>query len=669
MASRREKLNQPASPLQGPAEPRAQPSSVETDTERQLSVAEMVQHICSVMINDLRQEFDRDLVRIREENFSLKSTLDATVKELATARSDINKILEERVNGNQKVQDDISMIYDKLNNLEMENMHLSFATEKPTTPEPKTAVSFEQGSSKKHSTKSTKPAKTLKGKYNQKHRRHDETSNSSDVDNIGSSSSSQASSTDSESEDERLRRRRKSILRSSQPKSKFGERTKGARYPGLKSLQPTNILYKNVCSYRMYRLTDTTTHRSSRGTGKVRDYIKRMEIRLSQHHFSGKDPIMVLDFLSRFVREAEIQEMSEAQALLALPSFLNGFAKSQYEAAERVNPQDGGIGSWPEAVQYLLRNYAQNKYISSAIRDLRDTRQKELETEKEYAVRLNNAVTRCGNVHSSAEIVTMYIDGLHPAIRSLVTGYREATKKVTYLDIVDFASNHGDAVRAQQGTKQSSRGGNRNSAVTSPLLALHDDQTSSSTSNMPFPPAMGNDETVNLIEQGLDSSSAQTSLPSISGPPTDSDSLMALERQRMAYGPRVPGEDPHRRVGWVDRQVAPRVNRMHNPRDLLIICHECYEHGHIAPNCNLSVKNLYKVIINYEKLTPQEQSMVPSTSYVRVKRAFQPTNPEPDAQSTPFASAQGSPHSGTRQGGISQGEQQQVPNTQPPSKN
>lgn len=61
---------------------------------------------------------------------------------------------------------------------------------------------------------------------------------------------------------------------------------------------------------------------------------------------------MVIKFLTRFVRIADIQGMSEAQAFIAYPSFLKGFSKSQYEAgAEMVFPEEGGISSWSEAVQ------------------------------------------------------------------------------------------------------------------------------------------------------------------------------------------------------------------------------------------------------------------------------------------------------------------------------
>ncbi len=58
--------------------------------------------------------------------------------------------------------------------------------------------------------------------------------------------------------------------------------------------------------------------------GKVEDQIKRLDLTLSKHVFDGSDPIRVLT--SSPVREANILEMSDAQAYLALKHFLRGFA-------------------------------------------------------------------------------------------------------------------------------------------------------------------------------------------------------------------------------------------------------------------------------------------------------------------------------------------------------
>lgn len=47
--------------------------------------------------------------------------------------------------------------------------------------------------------------------------------------------------------------------------------------------------------------------------------MKRLNINLSAHYFSGVYPIMQVDFLARFSKEAVIKEMAEAQAFLGFP--------------------------------------------------------------------------------------------------------------------------------------------------------------------------------------------------------------------------------------------------------------------------------------------------------------------------------------------------------------
>ena len=67
-------------------------------------------------------------------------------------------------------------------------------------------------------------------------------------------------------------------------------RQKGRKHKGLKNLRPTNPLYKDLLSYRTYRLWDPSYHRTPRGPGNVKDHIKRMELTMQGHLFNGADP-------------------------------------------------------------------------------------------------------------------------------------------------------------------------------------------------------------------------------------------------------------------------------------------------------------------------------------------------------------------------------------------
>lgn len=54
-------------------------------------------------------------------------------------------------------------------------------------------------------------------------------------------------------------------------------------------------------SYRTYRLDKISQARSRKQAGKIRDNINRLKLALGDANFDGKDSILVLEFLIRFM--------------------------------------------------------------------------------------------------------------------------------------------------------------------------------------------------------------------------------------------------------------------------------------------------------------------------------------------------------------------------------
>ena len=219
----------------------------------------------------------------------------------------------------------------------------------------------------------------------------------------------------------------------------------------MKELRPTNLLFRSLLSCRTYRLGDLSDQRTPRGTSKIKDHIKGLELTMRGHTFDGEDPIHVLDFLARFVREADTLKRSEAQAYIAVPYFIRGHAEQQFNTVRSSSSATsaGGVTCWPEAVQYLLRSYATSSAIRGAILVLQDTRQRPGETETGFGTHLNTAFYRCGNVHTSEEKATKFVDGLDPVIKTLVEQRREETRRMSYLELVQYARAEGDSNRAR----------------------------------------------------------------------------------------------------------------------------------------------------------------------------------------------------------------------------
>lgn len=53
-----------------------------------------------------------------------------------------------------------------------------------------------------------------------------------------------------------------------------------------------------------------------------------MDLNMNDHQFSGEDSIVVTDFLARFVRAVNIQEMIISEAFVAPSTSPKGLAKS-----------------------------------------------------------------------------------------------------------------------------------------------------------------------------------------------------------------------------------------------------------------------------------------------------------------------------------------------------
>ena len=141
------------------------------------------------------------------------------------------------------------------------------------------------------------------------------------------------------------------MTRSAQPLRKPGDTPlgRGPRHEGLKELRPSNPLYTKLVSYRHYRLKFTDQERTGRETGKVKDHVRRLELTLRDEAFDGSDPVRVLPFLSAFVAEADVMEMTEAQAISPCPMLLrapHGSTSPPLKAFHRL-PEESLVGRRP----------------------------------------------------------------------------------------------------------------------------------------------------------------------------------------------------------------------------------------------------------------------------------------------------------------------------------
>ena len=214
--------------------------------------------------------------------------------------------------------------------------------------------------------------------------------------------------------------------------------------------------------------------------------------------------------------------------------------------------------------------------------------------------------------------MTFYVDGLLPTIREHVSHYREEQPRRS-MDFQRLAAH----TRALDGSTRAQA-----HAINNPYIGGRNYQPTRIRPSSPVP--RGRQEDVNLLDG--------TGGPVFSQDPVEdpvklehdmvqpapiayqviAEEMFYIDnhRQQRRMPPRIPYDsDRSRRVGWVDQQR------------LTIICHACYEQGHISPQCKLRLLELDNVIANYEKLSADDRTRVPrqaydtARAYLNVKKA------------------------------------------------
>jgi hypothetical protein len=187
-----------------------------------------------------------------------------------------------------------------------------------------------------------------------------------------------------------------------------GSRIKGKFVPGLEETIPSRSDYKNLVSYRTYRLANRINRYNAAVTGKMSTYLKRVKHAISQDdRFSGDEPIEVLAFLKTFKEAADHNELSEAAAARLIPYFLTGAAKEGY----RVHLDEAPLvfPTYPYMIQYLLETYALDDELAQAYMAVTTAKQAEKEPEKSFGRRLHRLAIRAGNVIDKQDLTTTYV--------------------------------------------------------------------------------------------------------------------------------------------------------------------------------------------------------------------------------------------------------------------
>ena len=325
--------------------------------------------------------------------------------------------------------------------------------------------------------------------------------------------------------------------------------------------------------------------------------------------------------------------MTEGQAFMEFPTFLAKTAATQYRARQHGG-HVGEITAWPEAVQYLLRNYETPGVIRRAASYLRTIRQLPDEDESAYAARINEAAYRCGNIHLEDEKMTFFVDGLQPELRTTVARYREDQPRheMTLERLVHHAQDEGDALRARiiaEGERVSKR---RQAAFATPTRSTQKTQRQvailePTQVGEPDAPSENAEELYAFPGEIVDGSFSNNDLPSTItdlDPAKDQEQILMLTRQlrdnrnnRVRRNPPPVAQPKHIPFG------APRTtNRVGWCRDTsMFIFHRFYERHHVLSQCTANITDLPRIVSHFESLTTDEKARVPDKYFLMARSA------------------------------------------------
>ena len=225
---------------------------------------------------------------------------------------------------------------------------------------------------------------------------------------------------------------------------------KGPRMRGMKELHPSNPLFKDALSYRRYRLRNVsqeTSYELSTEPGKAAAILRPI---MKRYVFDGTNPAWILRFLQVFKRQCDNHKFSEGEAFLALPYFLTDHASDAFNAScEFGDTSSGGITNYCDAVQFLLRLFAKDRYLDDAKDKLDAVKQRPDEDEVAYAHRLHDSAHNFGPVFVERDLITGFINGLTDALKPMLRAQHFRPNHLEgFHDVIERAASIGDSFRA-----------------------------------------------------------------------------------------------------------------------------------------------------------------------------------------------------------------------------
>lgn len=184
----------------------------------------------------------------------------------------------------------------------------------------------------------------------------------------------------------------------------------------INKVQIRNKRFTDVLAVTTYRLVDKNENLPYDQSMSLTQVANQIRPRMEGYFFSGEHSLKVLPFLRHLIRISNQSRLSEATLLWIVEDFLQSPARDAFRAqAHRT---------WPEAVHWLLITFAPESSLEQAVRSLNLARQAQVETVKQFGLRLQLESSTLGSLISLSETKSLFSQGLNEPVRSLFVAHQ-----------------------------------------------------------------------------------------------------------------------------------------------------------------------------------------------------------------------------------------------------
>ena len=163
--------------------------------------------------------------------------------------------------------------------------------------------------------------------------------------------------------------------------------------------------------------------------------------------WDGSPPAKVFQFLRKFAKACDDNNLSEGEAFYILQDFTKEPLKAEVmmvlPTRRAVNP--GKVTSYLELINWMIRRHVDEASVATLVETLNVAVQRDDVDELSFAERLRRLNTKCGFMYGEGAFKKRFVEGVHHAARATV--HEQNIPGMTMAELARVAQTRGDEHR------------------------------------------------------------------------------------------------------------------------------------------------------------------------------------------------------------------------------